>query len=218
MPRATGDENGASAAEYIPPGDGISYQLAAKSYAPSRHDRGISYRSTGVTVAIVSLVLLSGCNLAMPAEETPETSSPSTATSATDERGVDSLPPNVVQFDRRPEITLKTNESGFFYRGSVWSEMEEVDSTAFENVTLRVYSENWSVLASRDLGTFEAGTLNVSVDVQTTTVPKWLVVEHPDFREHDVYARVMVREGGQYVLAWRSDLDAPPLTNAGRCR
>ncbi len=57
--------------------------------------------------------------------------------------------------------------------------------TTFEHVKLCLYDANGSVIASRDLGTFETPSTAKNFSVQTDEVPHYILVHHPRFREID---------------------------------
>ena len=168
-----------------------------------------------IVVTVVFLSLLSGCSLQV-ADDGTSPSTASTATTTTE--GMDSLPPNTVLIGRSPGSGPTANETGFHYTGAVIADLQAVDSNSFNNVTLCLYDEQWNVVVSRNLGTFESGRQEVPVTINMTTVPKWIIVEHPDFRDREVYHSAMVRQDGGFQYVWRNEIDAPPLSEVGTCR
>lgn len=73
----------------------------------------------------------------------------------------------------------------FEYDGKVHFGLDPsaTSDTTFEHVKLCLYDANGSVLASRDLGTFEAPSTYKNFSVRTDEVPHYILVHHPRFRE-----------------------------------
>lgn len=99
--------------------------------------------------------------------------------------------------------SMNASEGTFTVDGSLQSEGGISDLDAFQNVTLSLYAEDGTRLASRELGDLEAnaGRLDVSVSVPLSTPPTYVIFESPDFWRGDASVVYYERSGtdGQYV-------------------
>lgn len=128
-------------------------------------------------------------------------------------------PPNDVQLWRRAGETPTVSGGTFSYDGRVVASLSRLDpERTFDDVTLCLYDDDWSVIAAEPIGSIPPGESAHPVEIRTDTVPTRIVVEHPDFREQAVFNGVLIRRDGEYVLGNRTDLDRTPPSTPGECR
>lgn len=135
--------------------------------------------------------------------------------------------PPVVHEDRPPgeaELSgpLVANESGFYASGSVSLQLSRSD-VSFEHVMLCLYDENETIIKAIDVGTLTTPNSKVNVTVRTETIPKYVLVDHPRFREypsfeHELY--VYLRSENLFSHTYTSDVrdfEYPKSDTVGEC-
>lgn len=108
--------------------------------------------------------------------------------------------------------------------GTVHFDIAIGDNKEFEHVTLCLYSQNGEILNSTDLGTFTAPSDSTTVRITADRRPRYVVVDHPEFREYPDFGPAVVHWTEDYV---REDVDDPATsieefdyeypTDAGKC-
>lgn len=83
--------------------------------------------------------------------------------------------------------SMSASDTTFTIDGVLQSEGGISDLETFRNVTLRLYDEDGTHLASRALGDLQAnaGRLNVSVAMDPSTTPHYVIFYSPDFWRGD---------------------------------
>lgn len=165
----------------------------------------------GISLALCLLVLVSGC-------ASPSGGISPTETAQNADVSAPEGPPNNVQLARLQDEYPAVNDTGFHYNGSVYADLQSVTDVRFRNVMLCLYDEQWTVIAATRVGTIGPGEQSLSVEIHSTDVPEWVIVEHPEFDNRSVFGGVLRRSGDEYIIAERATLNREPPSRTGACR
>lgn len=92
-----------------------------------------------------------------------------------------------------PNTPIVANETGFeMTDAEVHFSLYVGDEDRYEHVMLCLYDQSGTTLASRDLGTFSKPTDYTTASIRTGEIPRYIVIDHPEFREYAFDYEILV--------------------------